>query len=186
MKGQSGLAVRARGLAKSYGKVKAVKSIDLELRRGEIYGFLGRNGAGKTTTVRMLLGLIRPDSGEMSVLGSSLKEDRTLALSRVCYLVESAAAYPSLTVWENLDIQRRLTRSPRGAVGEAMELMRIAQYADRKASALSMATSNASRSPAPSSRSLSSSSSTSPSTVSIPQASSRSEASSGASPTRRA
>ena len=123
---------------KSYSSVKAVKKVDLELRRGEIYGFLGRNGAGKTTTVRMLLGLIRPDSGEMSVLGSSLKEDRAFVLSRVGYLVEAAAAYPSLTVRENLDIQRRLMRSPKRAVGETMELMEIVQYADRKACTLSM------------------------------------------------
>jgi ABC-type multidrug transport system ATPase subunit len=138
MKGLGGIALRARGLAKSYGEVKAVRGVDLELREGEIYGFLGRNGAGKTTTVRMLLGLIRPDSGEVGILGSSLGEDRAGVLSRVGYLVESAAAYPNLTVRENLDIQRRLTRSPRAAVGETMELMRIAQYAERKASALSM------------------------------------------------
>ncbi len=64
------------GLSKSYGPVKAVVNVDLDVRRGEIYGFLGRNGAGKTTTIRMLLGLVRPSAGEISILGSSLAENR--------------------------------------------------------------------------------------------------------------
>lgn len=131
-------AISARGLSKDFGSVQAVRKVDLEVRRGEIYGFLGRNGAGKTTTIRMLLGLIRPSAGEIKILGSSLREDRAGLLSRIGCFVESAAAYPNLTVRENLDMQRRLTKSPASAVGEVMGLLKLEEYADRRAGRLSL------------------------------------------------
>jgi len=132
------VAIRARGLSKNFGEVRAVAGIDLEVRRGEIYGFLGRNGAGKTTTIRMLLGLVRPSAGEISMLGSSLKEDREGILSRVGYFVESPAAYPNLTVRENLDIQRRLTGAPPRAADDTIKLLKLGEYVDRRAGRLSL------------------------------------------------
>jgi ABC-2 type transport system ATP-binding protein len=134
----TGLAIRAQGLSKAFGAVQAVQRLDLEVRRGEIYGFLGRNGAGKTTTIRMLLGLIRPDSGEVSILGSPLSRAREEALAKVGFLVESASAYPNLTVRENLDIQRRLTASPRDSVDKAIDLLGLGDYAKRQAGKLSL------------------------------------------------
>jgi ABC-2 type transport system ATP-binding protein len=131
-------AISAHGLAKAFGKVKAVRGVDLAVRRGEIYGFLGRNGAGKTTTIRMLLGLIRPDAGEIRLLGSTLREDRQGLLSRIGCFVESAAAYPNLTVRENLDLHRRLTRASASAVEEVMALLKLGEYADRRAGRLSL------------------------------------------------
>ena len=108
------------------------------MRRGEIYGFLGRNGAGKTTTIRMLLGLIRPSGGDVEVLGGRVRPGTTAPFARVGYLVESASAYPNLTVRENLDVQRRLTRAPRAAVAEVIELLRLGGLADRRARVLSL------------------------------------------------
>ncbi|MGA2381782.1 MAG: ABC transporter ATP-binding protein [Spirochaetia bacterium] len=131
-------AISAQGLSKSYGPVKAVVDVDLDVRRGEIYGFLGRNGAGKTTTIRMLLGLVRPSAGSISILGSSLGDDRKGVLSRIGYLVESAAAYPNLTVRENLHIQRRLMGAPRAAVDEVIELLKLGEYVNRRAGRLSL------------------------------------------------
>jgi ABC-type multidrug transport system ATPase subunit len=135
---QDGTAIQTRGLAKSYGPVKAVVDVSLDVRRGEIYGFLGRNGAGKTTTIRMLLGLVQPSAGEIAMLGSSLQEDRAGVLSRVGYFVESAAAYPNLTVRENLRIQQRLTGAPSTAVDEVIELLQLGQYRHRRAGRLSL------------------------------------------------
>ncbi len=132
------LAISAQGLAKSYGPVKAVVKVDLELRCGEIYGFLGRNGAGKTTTIRMLLGLIRPSAGKISILGASLGEDREGVLSRVGYLVESPTAYPNLTVRENLEIQRRLLGARASAVDEIIRLLKLDEYTVRLAGRLSL------------------------------------------------
>ena len=116
----------------------AVDALDLDVRRGQIYGFLGRNGAGKTTTIRMLLGLIRPTGGDVEVLGRRVLPGTSDVFAHVGYLVETATAYPNLTVSENLDIQRRLTRAPRAAVAEAIELMRLGELAERRAGTLSL------------------------------------------------
>lgn len=130
--------IATHGLAKHYRNVRAVDGIDLDVRRGEIYGFLGRNGAGKTTTIRMLLGLIRPTAGEVTILGTRVRPGEQGFLARVGSLVETATAYPNLTVHENLEVQRRLTRAPREAVTETMALLRLNEYADRRAGHLSL------------------------------------------------
>jgi ABC-2 type transport system ATP-binding protein len=127
-----------RGLVKHYGRVRAVDGIDLRVRRGEIYGFLGRNGAGKTTTIRMLLGLIRPTAGDVTMLGTRVRPGEQAVFARVGSLVETATAYPNLTVRENLDIQRRLTGTPRGAVADAIALLRLGAFAERRAGQLSL------------------------------------------------
>jgi len=131
------VTISTRGLSKNYGAVRAVRDVSLEVRRGEIYAFLGLNGAGKTTTIRMLLGLVRPSSGEISIFGSRLDESRGGILSRIGYFVESAAAYPNLTVRENLTLQQQLMGSPSSAVDEAIELLKLKEYADRGAGKLS-------------------------------------------------
>jgi ABC-2 type transport system ATP-binding protein len=130
--------IKTLGLSKYYGNVRAVDGLDLCVRRGEIYGFLGRNGAGKTTTIRLLLGLIRPTGGQVMMLNNRIKPGRQAVFARVGYLVETATAYPNLTVLENLDIQRRLTGAPRRAVAEAIELLSLGEYADRRAGRLSL------------------------------------------------
>jgi len=130
--------IATHALTKRYSGITAVDSLDLDVRRGEVYGFLGRNGAGKTTTIRMLLGLIRPSGGEVSVLGQRVREGDQRWLGRVGYLVESASAYPNLTVRENLEIQRRLTGAPARATAEAIERLGLAAYADRVSSKLSL------------------------------------------------
>jgi len=131
-------AILASGLSKNYGSVRAVVNIDLDVRRGEIYGFLGRNGAGKTTTIRMLLGLVRPSAGEIAMLGSSLEKNRAGVLSRVGYFVESAAAYPNLTVTENLRVQQRLTGAASKSVDDVIELLKLEEYRHRRAGRLSL------------------------------------------------
>ncbi len=69
------LAIRAHNLGKTFGKVKAVQGLDLEVPRSRIYGFLGPNGSGKSTTIRMLCGLLTPTSGDISVLGYSIPDE---------------------------------------------------------------------------------------------------------------
>ncbi len=130
--------ITTHDLTKHYGDVRAVDGIDLSVRRGEIYAFLGCNGAGKTTTIRMLLGLIRPTSGSVTMLGIQIRPGEQAVLAHVGCLVETATAYPNLTVRENLDTQRRLTRAPREAVAEAIALLRLDAYADRRAGRLSL------------------------------------------------
>lgn len=130
--------ITTSSLTKRYGNVTAVDALDLDVRCGEIYGFLGRNGAGKTTTIRMLLGLIGPSAGEVSVLGQRIVPGETQVLRRIGSLVESASAYPNLTVRENLELHRMLTGSPRESVDRTIELLSLAEYADRRAGHLSL------------------------------------------------
>lgn len=86
----------------------------------------------------MLLGLVQPTAGSISILGSTLRKDRKGVLSRIGYFVESASAYPNLTVRENLEIQRKLTKARPGSVGDVMELFKLEEYAERRAGKLSM------------------------------------------------
>ena len=79
-------AIHTEGLRKSYGEVRALRGLDLQVRHGEIYGFLGPNGAGKTTTIRCLLDMIRPDEGKARVLGLDPQKDTVEIRTRVSYL----------------------------------------------------------------------------------------------------
>jgi ABC-2 type transport system ATP-binding protein len=131
-------AIETNGLSKYYGQVRAVDSVDLRVGRGEIYGFLGLNGAGKTTTIRALLGMIRPSAGSVKVLGQAVGPNGRGPWRQVGHLVEAPAAYPELTVSENLDIARRLHGiSDTSATSSIIERLALASYADRKAGALS-------------------------------------------------
>ncbi len=112
--------------------------MNLDVRRGEIYGFLGRNGAGKTTTIRMLLGLVRPTSGTATILGETVRVGRAAVFARVGYLVETPEAYANLTVRENLEIQRRLTDSSPQARDDVVRLLGLEPTADRRAGQLSL------------------------------------------------
>lgn len=144
------IALRAQGLTKHYGKIVAVNGLDLEITAGTLYGFLGPNGAGKTTTIRMLLGLIRPTSGTVEVLGRPVVSGALgpgaparEALRRVGALVEEPGFWRYLSGRRNLayyaraagppdDRTRRLER-----VDEVLALVGLAGAADRKVAAYS-------------------------------------------------
>jgi ABC-2 type transport system ATP-binding protein len=95
-------ALRAIALSKAYGKRLAVDHLDLQVDRGELFGFLGPNGAGKTTTIRMALGLIAPTNGSVEILGLEVRHNRSKVLPRVGALVESPALYGYLSGRNNL------------------------------------------------------------------------------------
>jgi ABC-2 type transport system ATP-binding protein len=125
-------------LTKYYGKVHAVDSLSINIKKGEIYGFLGLNGAGKTTTIRMLLGIIRPTSGVSYLNGKKVHAGNHQLWNNVGYLVEIPYAYPDLTVYENLEIIRRLRFiSNSDSVEAVMEKLKLTPYSDRLAKNLS-------------------------------------------------
>jgi ABC-2 type transport system ATP-binding protein len=133
-------AIETSGLTKRYrGGVLAVDRVELRVAHGEIYALLGLNGAGKSTTIRMLLGMIRPTAGHATLFGTRLAPGATDLWRRVGHLVESATAYPELTVRENLDVARRLAGVfDRRAVSAMIERLGLADYADRRAGTLSL------------------------------------------------
>ena len=119
--------IRTQGLTKTYGAVRAVDGIDLDVRDGDVYGFLGANGSGKTTTVRMLLGLVLATEGTAELFGEPMPRSAASVLPRVGALVEGPGAYEHLSGRANLSIfdaaaGRRVGRVPRRArIGEVLE-----------------------------------------------------------------
>ena len=103
-------AIEIRGLSKSYGSFRALRGIDLEVGRGEIFGFLGPNGAGKTTAIRCLLDLIRPDSGHLRVLGLDPQREAVAVREKTGYLPGELSLDDSLTARQALKLFDRLRR----------------------------------------------------------------------------
>ena len=130
--------IETENLGKAYGRVRAVERLSLQVAPGEIYAFLGLNGAGKTTTIRLLLGMIKPTTGQARVLGVPVRPGQREPWAGVGYMVETPRAYPELSVIENLEVARRLhPGTPPAAVGQIIEQMGLGQYANRRAGTLS-------------------------------------------------
>lgn len=124
--------IATKNLTKVYGDQVSVSSLDLHVRRGKIYGLLGRNGAGKTTTMRMLLGLTEPTQGAIRIFGKDPFKDGKTLYPRIGNLIESPGFYPNLTGTENLSIFATLRGIPRkDAVRESLELVGL-PYKDKK------------------------------------------------------
>jgi len=131
--------IETNHLTKKFRKFTAVDDINLCVRKGEIYGFLGLNGAGKTTTIRMLTGMIRPTSGTAFLFGKKVTSADSNLWEKVGYLVEVPYAYPDLTVRENLEIFRRLHFiADTQIVDSIIEKLQLGQYRDRLAKNLSL------------------------------------------------
>jgi ABC-type multidrug transport system ATPase subunit len=101
--------IEVRGLTKKFGNLTAVNNLDLNVYRGDVFGFLGPNGAGKSTTIRMLLSLIKPTSGEMKIFGKSISKDRKEIYSKIGAIVEKPDFYLYLSAYKNLEILGKLS-----------------------------------------------------------------------------
>jgi ABC-2 type transport system ATP-binding protein len=130
------LLVETTDLTKRYGPRAAVDHVGLRVRRGEVYGFLGPNGAGKTTTLRMLLGLVRPTSGTVRVLGAP--PGNRAALARIGMLVESPAFYPYLSGRDNLRVVARYGGVPATRVDQTLETVGLSARASDRFAAYSL------------------------------------------------
>ena len=124
--------IETRHLTKQYGTQKSVSDLNIHVKKGRVYGLLGRNGAGKTTTMKMLLGLTEPTSGEIELWGKPLRGNEKEVLPRIGSLIESPGFYPNLTATENLRIFAALRGVPsRHAVKDALDLVGL-PYRDKK------------------------------------------------------
>jgi len=131
--------IDVRGLRKSFGDLKVVEGLSLQVARGEICGFLGANGSGKTTTIRMLCGLLAPDAGSGTCIGYDILRQAHEIRSQVGYMTQRFSLYDDLTVFENLDFVAALFEMPnrRAAVAEMIERMGLDDRRDQLAGQLS-------------------------------------------------
>lgn len=124
--------IETRGLTRRFGSQLAVDDLSLLVPAAGVYGFLGPNGAGKTTAIRMLLGLIRPNAGDVRLFGQSVNGNHRSLMHRVGALVEAPSLYPHLTGRENLEVTRRLLGSDRNLIGLALETVNLTRDAHRR------------------------------------------------------
>ncbi|WP_369900051.1 ABC transporter ATP-binding protein [Bacillus manliponensis] len=116
--------IKTTNLTKIYGDQKSVDDLNITVKQGEIYGFLGRNGAGKTTTIRMLLGLIKPTYGQIEIFGEDLFKNQKEILKRIGSIVEVPGFYENLTARENLLINAKIIGvHKKNAIEDALEIV---------------------------------------------------------------
>jgi ABC-2 type transport system ATP-binding protein len=128
--------IETSALSKRYGETVAVDRLDLRVRRGEVYGFLGPNGAGKSTTLRMLLGLVRPTSGAVTVLGE--RPGTPASLARVGAMIEGPAFYPFLSGRDNLRVLARYAGAPESRIRPVLAEVDLEGRAGDRVAAYSM------------------------------------------------
>jgi len=135
----SDLAIDVRGLSKSFGGRKVVDNVSLQVQQGHIVGFLGPNGSGKTTTMRMLCGLLTPDSGEGQCLGLDFRKEQVQLKRQVGYMTQKFGYYEDLSIRQNLDFVARLFELPdrHRRVDEALEKLGLATRQKQLAGSLS-------------------------------------------------
>ena len=133
------MIVATDNLSKEYDGVYRVQELDIRIKEGDIYGFLGPNGAGKSTTMKMLLGLVKPTSGTIEIMGKPFNEkNRRDILSSVGSLIESPSYYGHLTGRENMEIIRRLLDLPKKNIEEAVHIVRMENLMVKKVKNLSL------------------------------------------------
>ncbi len=133
------VAIDVRGLTKSFEGKTVVEHLTMQVRRGQIYGFLGPNGSGKTTTIRMLCGLLTPDSGDGTCLGMDILTEADRIKRRVGYMTQRFSLYEDLTIRENLEFVGRIYElpDPRAAARTELERLGLSARADQRAGELS-------------------------------------------------
>jgi ABC-2 type transport system ATP-binding protein len=139
MNGASPIAIEVKGLTKSFDGRKVVQDLSMQVKRGTIYGFLGPNGSGKTTTIRMLCGLLTPDSGEGTCLGYDIRREADKIKRQVGYMTQRFSLYQDLSVRENLEFVARLygVHDARGTAREMIKRLGLSGREEQLAGDLS-------------------------------------------------
>ena len=135
----SNTLLETRNLTKSFRGRKIIDNLNLKVMKGDVYGFLGRNGQGKTTTIRLITGLIFPDSGEVIINGCNLRTDFKQAISQIGAIVESPTFYDYLSGYENLSLMANLVPGlNRSRIDEVLEIVGLRSRAKDKVKTYSL------------------------------------------------
>jgi ABC-type multidrug transport system ATPase subunit len=132
------LIIETQGLTHRFAGEIAVNDVNLHVPEGSIYGFLGPNGAGKTTTLRLILGLLRKQSGQILISGKSLESNRVEILRNIGSLIESPSLYSHLTASENLRVWLKIYGCPATRIADVLQLVGLSNVGNKKASQFSL------------------------------------------------
>ncbi|PBQ32458.1 multidrug ABC transporter ATP-binding protein [Sphingobacteriaceae bacterium] len=131
--------LETQALSYSFSKTeKILDAINLQVPKGCIYGFLGPNGAGKTTSLKLVMGLLKKQEGEISIFGQSFEKNRVALLKRVGALIESPSLYGQLTAFENLLVLQKVYQCPKSRIDEVLQLVGLSHTKNKKTSAFSL------------------------------------------------
>ena len=132
------ITIETHKLTHQFGAFQAVSGVDLHVPSGAVYGFLGPNGSGKTTTIRILLGLLRLQAGQVSILGHEAPGDRKLIARSVGSMVETPCLYDHLSGFDNIDMTRRALDLPKTETDRVLELVELSPFTFRRAGSYSL------------------------------------------------
>jgi ABC-type multidrug transport system, ATPase component len=125
--------IQIKNLSKVYKNGRGIRDINLDIHKGDIFGFLGPNGAGKTTAMKIMTGLVKPDSGDVQILGHSILDEFEEAMGKVGCIIETAESYPYLTAFENLkQFSRYYKNVDNKRIEEVLELTGLLKYKNEK------------------------------------------------------
>jgi ABC-2 type transport system ATP-binding protein len=137
----NGIAIEASNLTRNFGDLKAIQNLELEIEKQRIYGFLGPNGSGKTTAIRMLTGLLKPSSGEISVLGFKLPQQAEKLRLHIGYMTQKFSLYDDLTIKENLQFIAKIyclpAKQQKNRIEQLLDIYDLVQKGNQLAASLS-------------------------------------------------
>ena len=126
-------AIVIENLSKTYKNSRGIQDINLEIQRGEIFGFLGPNGSGKSTTMKVMVGLMKADKGDVRINGYSISKDYEQAMKRVGCIIENVAPFPYLTAYENMKLCGRFHENvDEGRIDECLDITGLLKYKNEK------------------------------------------------------
>ena len=126
-------AIKTINLSKKFGNAFVVENLSINIKVGEIYGFIGKNGAGKTTTIRIITGVAAPSSGEILLFNSHEQSKKDAARKRIGVLIDQPALYPNMTYYENLEVNRLQRGIPgKECIEEVSDLLGLEEYKNKK------------------------------------------------------
>ncbi len=131
-------AIESENLTKRYGDFNAVDNLKIKVPQGKVYGFLGRNGSGKTTTIRMIMGLINPDAGEVKIFGKVVNRENTDYLKDIGAIIETPGFYNNLSAYENLEITCELFECDKKSIIESLNIVGLSNIDKRSVGKFSL------------------------------------------------